>query len=924
MTKRLNRFRPQLSVSCITVFIVLVSVAVAASCAVGISYAFSLSGVSSIAILAAQNLALKTRDNVQNFLSAPLTDTESIQFLCEMNNISQLSAAHNSPDWYMLWWRLFIPFMFRTGFHYQFVSLGFEDGNFVGCTNIKASDYFQCTFVSWGDRSEDDPNGFSTVNSVTYSRTTGAIYGEPFEGLTLFDPRGTRWYNQVQRERGAKAMSSVDLSSDAGGTVPVIDATGAIYDNNGTFSGVAMFMYELDKIDAQLKSARPSLNAHVILLDQNLFVVGSSLPVSAYSNYTVSDNYTLSQSELADHCVISSATTPIYVICPLYIKEFPYKPLVRFHEENEELFDSGAVVSVSTVSVGGEKYFGTLASVPLIDAQSVKWHVAVLFPESEVMSRVDNGRNIAIGVTAAIIVIVAVVVGVTLKVLLRPLAVVADRMGSAAYLRVKGGGTSAQSNTIASTPDLLAKAERAQRALLTERSTSYLSDVASIQQAYWEMADELWALKGYIPEYICNEAIRRAPAARSPMKGKVHSDQSPRFSPEAHGGSVDPDFSPDNSPDAIELKGKSDIDAMSLDDVSVAALRAARGTTVGFDSPIFYRDNGLVERDVSVVVVNIVAFHQYVAYTNGKDISRDHEVVVSFIRKVAQKYDGVLDTFNGDKFWVSFNAIAKCSEGPIAALCFAHEVTTAINTDAIATIRQLHSGRPPLANAAPKYKVAPNGVNCGVSTGRALVGPLGTDTVRRHSIISFAVSEASALERQSLRYPGCNVMIGGDMIPAAEGYFQYMLLDASALPGSGGMRRRVASVKGPMCAPGCNPDFLRRVPRTGLSLPKKNPYAGINSCFNAFLEGRMDDVTRSLAQVENKCSQACSRGRGLEGQLSPEQVAEIRVMISFLHSFTTSSEQIDGRMYSSPLGDIYQPIAHVISLDDGLAEGSHA
>lgn len=70
------------------------------------------------------------------------------------------------------------------------------------------------------------------------------------------------------------------------------------------------------------------------------------------------------------------------------------------------------------------------------------------------------------------------------------------------------------------------------------------------------------------------------------------------------------------------------------------------------------------------------------------------------------------------------------------------------------------------------------------------------------------MSEAVALERQSLHYAGCSVLIGGDMIPPIEGYFQYLLLDASLLPGSFGKRRRIACLKGPMLGEGADPAVL--------------------------------------------------------------------------------------------------------------------
>ena len=91
------------------------------------------------------------------------------------------------------------------------------------------------------------------------------------------------------------------------------------------------------------------------------------------------------------------------------------------------------------------------------------------------------------------------------------------------------------------------------------------------------------------------------------------------------------------------------------------------------------------------------------------------------------------------------------------------------------------------------------GATAGVATGKAFVGTLGTARILRHSVVGNLVPKAAALERLASRYPDCGVMVGGDMIPAIEGYFQYLLVDAIALPGSNGKRRRIASVKGPMC-----------------------------------------------------------------------------------------------------------------------------
>ena len=383
-------------------------------------------------------------------------------------------------------------------------------------------------------------------------------------------------------------------------------------------------------------------------------------------------------------------------------------------------------------------------------------------------------------------------------------------------------------------------------------------------------------------------------------------------------------------------------------------------------TPVFFRDNILVDRDVGVAVINIVGFHQYAQATHGADVTRDHAALVAYIHEVARRCGGVLDTFAGDKFWVSFNATSKCAQWAVAATCFAWEVVTTVNKEAVAA-QTAHAdayrrrrNNSPCADLPPaRFYAALRGVTAGVACGRAFVGPLGTDNVRRHTIISNAVSEASALERMGLRYPGSGLMVGGDMIPAIEGYFQYLLLDATALPGSGGLRRRIACVKAPMCAPGREASLVRPVAgRLGIPLPRHSPYAPMNSCFNAFLEGRTAECSQLLEAIDRVVAHDLLTAAGMDPitkrpvaevaaerrraggealQLTPEERAEAAqlskdrevlgltaplakleavdtsVMLQFVWSLAHSGEEggvgpaVDGRLYRCKLGDVHLP-----------------
>ena len=245
--------------------------------------------------------------------------------------------------------------------------------------------------------------------------------------------------------------------------------------------------------------------------------------------------------------------------------------------------------------------------------------------------------------------------------------------------------------------------------------------------------------------------------------------------------------------------------------------------------PIFFSDSSLIDRYITAVHLNVAMFHQYARLRHPTAIAAEYAAFVTFLQREVRRFGGVLESFHGDKLWVSFNATSKCDHHQIAAAYFAFHVTTVANNAATLFLEQLAGGQqqqqqpeggssaapqlsapkaPPVSD--PRFTLCRYGLNCGVATGRAFVGPLGNSSVKRHTIISNAMSEASALERLGLRFPGVNAVIGGDMIPAIEGYCQYILIDAVLLPGSNGKRRRVACLKGPMVAAGKDATVVRR------------------------------------------------------------------------------------------------------------------
>eukprot|EP00388_Colpodella_angusta_P046605 GDKK01069933.1.p1 GENE.GDKK01069933.1~~GDKK01069933.1.p1 ORF type:complete len:189 (-),score=0.86 GDKK01069933.1:144-674(-) len=173
------------------------------------------------------------------------------------------------------------------------------------------------------------------------------------------------------------------------------------------------------------------------------------------------------------------------------------------------------------------------------------------------------------------------------------------------------------------------------------------------------------------------------------------------------------------------------------------------------------------------------------------------------------------------------------------------------------------------------------------------------------------------------------------MIPAIEGYMQYMLIDACCLPGSNGLRRRIASVRAPMCAPGSNQAHLR-----GLSEPLMvealsstvNPYASANQFFNAFLEGRKEECVAMIRKVDDEISESASAEERNTTHITSSTIAQsplsdppppqpqvlevvkysqpqrktLVVLMQFVWSYVGGKGAIDGRRYESPLGALYK------------------
>lgn len=632
-----------------------------------------------------------------------------------------------------------------------------------------------------------------------------------------------------------------------------------------------------------------------------------------------------------------------------------------FKCDNRNYFVSWAPVSTTTVGGG------------------LQWVTLAIVPEEEVTGVLTDVRKLVIGVTAAIVVFLAIVFAVGTRMVLSPISEIAELLTAAAYL-YDSVSEAGESFTDLSAHDAKKITQKVSR--LNERRLSRWAEVRAIQKSYWAMADELQTLKAYIPVHLRDEITTSKKQPESgegaSQEGPVRSSRAPSATPSSRGRATPFDTASiqmgPTSPAAsnalvVELDPADEIPS-PIDDVdrgeTLVPEQEANSPLLASElkiavvnkqeeeepyHPIFFADSCLVDRDITVVHLNFISFHNYARRRHPTTISSDYAEFITYINGEVKRFGGVLESFFGDKLWFSFNATSKCVRHQVAACYFAYHVTSVVNgaalryQDALPTEAPADGSKARMPVIDKRFAVCVNGINCGVSTGRAFVGPLGNNIIKRHNIISNAISEAVALERQTLHYTGCNVFVSSDMLPHIEGYCQYMLLDATLLPGSQGKRRLIACIMGPMLGPMAEMDVVRRwltkkdhseagtlslpsfvhtvenpfvspspltakfpepqwVDRT---VPSVNRFAAVNEGFRAILRGNASEANQWLQEMRQGIRAPDESSMETVDEFE-ERKAMTSLMILLIETIMTKG--VDARRYTSTLGDAYIPRAH--------------
>jgi class 3 adenylate cyclase len=181
---------------------------------------------------------------------------------------------------------------------------------------------------------------------------------------------------------------------------------------------------------------------------------------------------------------------------------------------------------------------------------------------------------------------------------------------------------------------------------------------------------------------------------------------------------------------------------------SIASSRYSGHTAAELEKRLGISAAALKTQRVGVAIVNLRQFNLVAREVSAELLVRLVDALATRAFKACAAHRGVVDSFMGDHFVFTFNAVRPCAMAVqkcvAAVLEFAREVETCSTVQrARAAVASSVAG----ANAQQAAGgLAPLRVVAGVSSGPAIVGNLGCMEMKRFSIVGEAFSRACELE----------------------------------------------------------------------------------------------------------------------------------------------------------------------------------
>lgn len=845
-----------LSVRSLTVALCFASILVTAAVSLGITFKFSLGAAQDIAKQHAAALASTARGNVEEFLNKPIGALSGVQYVLRQNEHPLPNVTEpTDPTWYLWWWEQAVAVMRAAEFKYQYAVVGFNDGNYAGCKLIPVG--FQCRVFSTKTRAA---TGRSWVHQRDYNISNYAQLGNATSSI-VYDPRTRAWYRMVEHAPWAMRWSSVYLSVSP--TLPIVDINGALFNATGHMIGVLSITFELAALSDFVRRLQTTPNTKGVLIDNDGLLLASSYPSPFLTEETIPFNYSV---PLEPGCLKSDTAndaTSSILVCRKSITNYPWGELNELNARHPDLVARGQSNAVQRIVLGGVAYYVVVAPITTAVSAGMSWRYVLLMPELDITAPIIRGRDVAIGIVAAFLVVASVLSFTAIRALLHPLDRISERMYRTAHLQDDGDAD----------------------------PPSSLYELAVIQMAYEAMKSELDKVKSYLPQSVMaalyGDAADSSEQPGSDDEGDINDVVSESISTIAssrHSSrqvSRHASFSPgpanqqhrNSNGKKLSTPGDVSADVPHINSSSKNAIGAKKGSNVSDRSSVvgaaptvaLKTALKLVTRKVTVLAVNACGFHAMARNCPPDAIIRQHGEMLQAINTAIHNHKGVVDSFHGDHVIASFNAV------------------TSVGSHAPAAARAALAIRAELLKRRVEHKIL--GVNCGIATGQAQVGNMGSGNLRRFCIVGQPYGHALVLERLCKRYGQPQdgvVLLSGVAIADCEQFFEIQYLDVISVADS--KRVRLAALKS---------EHAEATDEWMYSLGSATAYSLHNESFCLFCEG---DVTGARAAMKKHREFVLSRE---PRPLEPHEWAASQ------HLETLLARDVDPRSYSNPQVDYF-------------------
>eukprot|EP00758_Cryptobia_borreli_P015283 Tbor_TRINITY_DN6009_c0_g1::TRINITY_DN6009_c0_g1_i1::g.11642::m.11642 len=624
MTSQLAVYKPTtkccglLSVRFLSALMCAVLIITTTTAALGVTFHFSIIATNNFAKTHTIAITDKAKSDVENFLNHPVSFVVGMQYMFS-KGLRPLPRDKESQDplWYQGYWDTFVTAMRGSNFKYNFIGMGFEDGNRISC-EMDNDEKFQCELTNWGNRSLSK-NGSSTRLIHFFNRSDFSFVGEKFSS-TLYDPRTRSWYTQVPHKQGKIAWTPVYPVTPQ---MTTISLTTMIFNETGIMLGVLFITIPILDIGRVTNDIVTTPGSVSVIIDNEDVLLSSSLSIPFQNVHNISTSY---NETIPRNCFKRTLGLDSILLCRETISSYPYLPMRELKSSYPEIINEGTNGDSQVMTIDGIDYFITVARIVTPMADAMGWRIILFLPVEDFIIGIIEARNLACHISVAIIIFAVIVSFLNVRLLLKPLnALVEDmyRVSSMQDMDENLSDAASDSTGVNNTT--------------TNGSISILSEIASIQFAFNAMRAELTKIKSFLPQSLLAlyEGGEFSDEGEVDKESRV-SDENPQQC---------------NSDDGSECTYSRSVQC-----------RGGKRKNITLNTAL-----SVSHRSVTVISLNIAGYHATLSTKDISKITHIQSALVTAISSACTEHRGVMNSFQGDRFLVSFNAVTSVGNHAVQA-----------------------------------------------------------------------------------------------------------------------------------------------------------------------------------------------------------------------------------------------------------------